>query len=117
MGIMQTETIVSTLLAAAAWLKEPAHTLASEGLRDLYDALKYYLKKKFAGSPPASLALESAIEKPASVGRKAVLLEEAEPFAIDSDLEVQRLVERMVELLPVSTAAVSQNWKVEGTGN
>jgi hypothetical protein len=117
MVIMQTETVVSTLLAAAAWLKEPAHAIASQGLRDLYAAAKYYLKRKFVGSRQASAALESALEKPASLGRKTVLIEEAEPFDLPADPEIEKLTEQIAALLPMTSTAVSQNWRVEGTGN
>ncbi len=114
---MHTETIVSTLLATAAWLKEPAHAIASQGLRDLYAAAKYYLKRKFAGSRPASAALESAIEKPTSPGRKAVLIEEAEPFDLEADPEILKLTMRLAELLPSHANVAVQNVKVEGNGN
>lgn len=117
MGIMQTESIVAAVLAAASWLKEPAHTVASQGLRDLYDALKYYLKRKFAGNGSATAALDSALEKPSSPGRRTVLLEEAEPFGLDLDPEVVRLAEKIIALLPRGPAPMSSHWKVEGNGN
>ncbi len=117
MVVMQTETIVSTLLAAAAWLKEPAHAIASQGLRDLYAAAKYFLKRKFAGNSPASTALELATEKPTSPGRKTVLVEESEPFDLHADAELRQLIDRMTDLLPSSPEDRPQNVTVEGTGN
>jgi len=117
MGIMNTETIVSTLLAAAAWLKEPAHAIASQGLRDLYAAAKYYLKRKFTGTPPATMALELATEKPTSPGRKTVLIEEAEPFDLEADGDLHQLIQQIAELLPAPSRIVRQDLKVEGNGN
>jgi hypothetical protein len=114
---MPTERIVAALLAAAAWFKEPMHALTSQGLRDVYDAMKYYLKRRFAVSVPASAALDSALEKPASPGRKAVLLEEAEPFTLHADPEIVGLAEKIVALLPHVPATSWCDWKVEGDGN
>ena len=68
---MNTESIITTFLAGAAWLQEPAHAVASQALRDLYAATKYYLKRKFSQHPGAANALELAAEKPASPARKA----------------------------------------------
>lgn len=114
---MNTETIVTALLAAAACLKEPATTVASQAMRDLYEATKYYLRRKFQSLPDAAKALEFAVEKPTSVPRKAALLEEAEGAALDQDEELVGLVRRLREALPampdVSRVAVS----VEGTRN
>ena len=50
---MNTESIVSALLAAAAVLKEPATTVAAQALKDLYAAAKYYLRRKLAPHPDA----------------------------------------------------------------
>jgi hypothetical protein len=114
---MQTESIITTLLAAAAWLKDPVRAVASQSLRDVYDALKYYLKRKLAGNDAAGTALNSALEKPTSPGRKAVLVEETEPFALHTDRELVDLIERIGALLPSTSGTGSQNWQVEGNGN
>ncbi|PTY01438.1 hypothetical protein DB347_25455, partial [Opitutaceae bacterium EW11] len=60
---MQTESIITTLLAAAAWLKDPVRAVASQSLRDVYDALKYYLKRKLAWSEAAGTALNEVDPK------------------------------------------------------
>ena len=45
-GVMNTESIVSVILAAAAVVREPAVSVASQALADLYAAAKYYVRKK-----------------------------------------------------------------------
>ena len=113
---MNTATIVTTLLAAAAWLKEPAHAVASQALRDLYDAAKYYLKRKFAPHRGAAAALELATDKPTSAARKSLLIEEAGPADLSADEELQSLVRRLAALLPAAEFA-TQRVHVEGSGN
>lgn len=113
---MNTESIVTTLLAAAALLKGPAATLANQALRDLYDAAKYYLRKKFAVHPDAARALDFALEKPDSVPRKATLIEEAQPLALDRDADLADLIgplERLTNSVVPRSVAVN----VEGRSN
>jgi len=38
MGIMQTETIIATLLAAASFLKRPVQDLVTQSVKDAYDS-------------------------------------------------------------------------------
>ena len=92
---MNTESIISVIVAAAAWLKEPATSVASQAVRDLYDAAKYYLRRKFASLPEAAQALDLATAKPESLARKAVLVEEAEPAELHRDPELMSLVSRL----------------------
>lgn len=114
---MNTESIITIFLAGAAWLQEPAHAIASQALRDLYAATKYYLKRKFAQHPAATHALELAAEKPASAARKAMLVEEAEPAELAADSEVRSLIERMAALLPANAATARGSVHVAGNGN
>jgi hypothetical protein len=90
MGIMQTESIFSTLLAAAAFLKHAVQGVASQAVRDAYGAAKTYLRKKFAANPDAARALELATEKPESLIRKALLVEDSALSALDRDSELAR---------------------------
>lgn len=117
MGVMNTETIIATLLAAAAALKEPAVSVASQALKDLYAATKYYFRRKFQSLPDATKALEFALEKPASMPRKAALLEEAEGAALDQDEELAELVRRLRAMLAVMPNASRVAVNVEGTRN
>lgn len=114
---MNTDSIITTFLAAAAWLQEPAHAVASQALRDLYAATKYYLKRKFAPHPAAAHALELAAEKPASPARKAMLVEEAEPAELAADGEVRSLIARMDALLPANASVARASVHVAGNGN
>lgn len=113
---MQTETIITTLLSAAALLKEPLQTLATHSLKDLYDAAVYYLRKKFGPESEAALVLDLATEKPDSITRRAALIEEAVAADIGSDTELIGLTKRMIALLPISEA-FAQAVRVAGDGN
>lgn len=117
MVVMQTETIVTTLLTAAACLKEPATSVASQAMKDLYDATKYYLRRKFGTLPDAAKALDSALEKPTSEARRAVLLEESRPAGLESDFELERVIKQLAALLAEMRAFYPAAVHVEGTGN
>jgi hypothetical protein len=117
MGIMQTESIFSTLLAAAALLKHSVQGVASQAVRDAYEAAKSYLRKKFAANPDATRALELATEKPESLTRKALLVEDSAANGLDRDLELARLIETLAALLPSPADTVSQNVRVDGQRN
>src|SRR4051812_38217802 len=107
MGIMQTESMFSTLLAAASFLKHAAQGVASQAVRDGYETVKGYLRKKFAANPDATRALELATEKPESLIRKALLVEESAAGTLDRDPELARLTENLATLLPPAAEAVS----------
>ena len=117
MGIMQTESILSTLLAAAAFLKHAVQDVASQSVRDAYEAAKAYLRKKFSSNPGATHALELATEKPESLIRKALLAEESASSDLDHDPELGRLVVNLAALLPPSAEKVSQTVQVTGHRN
>ena len=115
---MQTEPIISTLLAAAAFLKHAVQDVASQSIRDGYAAAKSYLQKKFGPNPDAARALEMATAKPESLIRKALLAEECDGLDLGRDAELARLVENLAALLPASAAApVRQNVRITGDGN
>ncbi len=117
MGIMQTESIFSTLLAAAAFLKRAVQDTASQSVRDAYETAKSYLQKKFGTNPDATRALELATAKPESMIRKALLAEESASNGLDRDPELARLIERLAALLPPTAGTVSQNVRVNGHRN
>lgn len=117
MGIMQTESIFSTLLAAAAFLKHAVQGVASQAVRDAYEATKTYLRKKFAANPDATRALELATEKPESLIRKALLVEDSAANGLDRDSELARLIEDLAALLPPTGDTGSQNVRVNGHRN
>jgi hypothetical protein len=117
MDIMQTESIFSTLLAAAAFLKHAVQDVASQSVRDAYEAAKTYLRKKFRSNPGATQALELATAKPESLIRKALLAEESTFSGLDHDPELGRLVENLAALLPPAAERVSQTVEVTGHRN
>lgn len=51
---MNTDSIITALLAAATALKDPATAVASDALKDLYGAMKYYLRRKVQPWPDAT---------------------------------------------------------------
>src|SRR5256885_16595825 len=114
---MQTEAIITTLLAAAAFLKEPIQGVASQSLKDVYETAKSYLRKKFGAGTDAAKALELALDKPESEPRKAVLLEETTSAGLETDADLLRLVEELAALLPELAGVVRQSVRVGGRGN
>ncbi|MBI2512170.1 MAG: ORF6C domain-containing protein [Opitutae bacterium] len=114
---MQTESIFSTLLAAAAFLKHAVQGVASQAVRDSYEATKTYLRKKFAANPDATRALELATEKPESLIRKALLVEDSASSGLDRDSELARLIESLAALLPPMANTVNQNVRMNGCRN
>jgi hypothetical protein len=116
MGVMQTESIFATLLAAAAFLKHPVQDVAAESIKDAYTAAKKYLRQKFGEDSEAADALELATAKPESLMRKALLAEESALADLERDAELARLIEHLAALLP-PTNDVHQNVRVVGDGN
>lgn len=114
---MKTEEVFTTLLAAAAFLKNPIQDVAGQSIKDTYQAVKYFLQKKFQSHPEANKALELATEKPESEARKAVLMEEAVSVDVGSDPDVIRLIEQLGALLPKSGNGVQQDVRVNGRGH
>jgi hypothetical protein len=114
---MQPEQIVSVLLSAAGFLKKPIQDVAGQSLKDGYEALKGYLKRKFGSNTEAADALDKATEKPESAGRKAVLLEEVTPANLSDDAELVELVEKLSGLLMKAGGTVQQYVVVQGDGN
>lgn len=114
---MNTDTIITALLAAATALKDPATAVASEALRDLYGSMKYYLRRKLQQRSDAIRALDFAIEKPASPPRKAALIEEVEGAELDRDEELVRLATRLRDSLPQAMRENRVAVTVEGTRN
>lgn len=109
---MQTDAIISALLSAAAFLKKSINDVATQSLRDAYDTAKDYLRKKFKNGS-AGEALELAVQKPDSVARKCLLIEEASAAGLESDAELHALIARLTQLLP-DGAEGRQNVRVSG---
>ncbi len=114
---MQTESIFSTLLAAAAFLKHAVQDVASQSVRDAYEAAKAYLHTKFSSNPGATHALELATAKPESLVRKALLAEESASRDLDRDPELAQLIERLAALLPPPADRINQIVHVSGHRN
>jgi hypothetical protein len=114
---MQTESIFSTLLAGTAFLKHPIQGVASQAVRDAYEAAKGYLRTKLSTHPDAAHALEMATEKPESLIRKALLVEESAASGVNRDSELVRLIENLAALLPPPSETGNQNVRVSGDRN
>jgi len=113
---MNTESILSTLLAAAAFLKHAVQDVAGQAIKDAYDVVKAHLKKRFGESSSAAHALDLATDKPESLLRKTLLAEESAPFQIERDAELALLVECLAALLPPALTT-PPSVRVEGSGN
>jgi len=114
---MQLDAIISTILSAAAFLKKPVQDAASDSIKDLLDAARYYLKKKFGEGSDGADVLELALEKPDSEMRKGLLVEEAHAEGLEADPELPRLARKLSALLPSTPESPSQDVRVQGRAN
>ncbi len=115
---MNTDSILSTLLEAATFLKHAAQTVATQAVADAYTAVKNYLLAKLRLDPEAGQALELATAKPESLLRKAVLAEACTDHGLERDEELAALVEKLAAIFPIGNAShVSQTVEVSGRGN
>ena len=114
---MQTETILATLLTAAAFLKKPVQDMVTDSIRAAYDATKAHLRKRFGESSEAANALEMATAKPESLIRKALLVEESASSGLSTDAVLHGLIERLSSLLPASVQVTGPCVRVNGSGN
>ncbi|MFZ5495478.1 MAG: hypothetical protein ACOZE5_09110 [Verrucomicrobiota bacterium] len=108
---------MATLLAAAAFLKRPLGEITAQAIRDGYEALKAYLQRKLVTKPEAVDALELATEKPESLIRRALLVEECASCGLERDDELHALGTRLAALLPEPVTSRVQNVQVTGNGN
>lgn len=114
---MQTETILATLLTAAAFLKKPVQDMVTDSIRTAYDATKAHLRKKFGEGSEAANALEMATAKPESLIRKALLVEESASSGLGADAVLHGLIERLSSLLPASVQVTGPGVQVSGCRN
>jgi len=114
---MQLDTIITTLLSAAAFLKKPIQEVASQSIKDVYEAVRTYLRKKFGEGSDAAKVLDLAVEKPESAMRKAMLAEETASAGLEADADLIRLIEQLAELLPQPASTAWQHVHVAGRGN
>lgn len=114
---MHTEAIITTLLSAAAFLKEPIRAIASQSLRDVYEATRYYLRKKFGVPSRAATALKLATDKPESEAAKAMLIEESAAAGLEADSEVTRLAQTLASILTDLGVTPAPNVRVNGHHN
>lgn len=116
MGKMNTEAIIATLLSAAAFLKKPIQDATAQTVKEIFDTARYYMRKKFGAGSDGAKVLDLAIEKPESVMRKGMLVEESAAAGLNSDSELMRLVEDLARLMPPADEG-RQNVNVNGNGN
>lgn len=114
---MNPEAIITTLLAATAFLKKPVLDIASQSIKDVYEAARYYLRKKFGEHSDAAKVLDLATQKPESAMRKAVLVEEMFAAGLHTDAELIRLATTLAGLLPHAASASGQHVRVSGIRN
>src|SRR4051812_8794302 len=114
---MQTDALITTLLSAAAFLKEPVRAIASQSLRDVYETTKYYLRRKFGTPSRGATALEMATEKPTAAGSRALLVEETASAGLDKDEELIRLVGMLDHLLDTLGGPTVGDVRIHGDGN
>ncbi len=116
MGKMNTEAIIATLLSAAAFLKKPVQDATAQTVKEIFDTARYYMRKKFGEGSDGAKVLDLATEKPESVMRKGMLVEETAAVGLNSDSELMRLVEDLARLMPAAEEG-RQAVTVNGDGN
>jgi hypothetical protein len=115
---MNTDSILTTLLAAAAFLKNAAKNVATQAVADAYSVAKNYLCAKLRSDPEATQAVELATAKPESLLRKAVLAETCADHGLERDPELAEHIEKLAAMLPAfTTSHVAQTVEVSGRGN
>ena len=114
---MQTEAIITTLLDAARFLKQPIRDVGGQAVKDAYEAAKSYLRKILGIDSDGAKALDFATEKPESAFRKAVLVEEADTAGIGADKVLHHLIEDLARTLPEAFRLPRQQVHITGTGN
>lgn len=96
---MNLDSVLDTLLTAAAALKEPLHHTISQSLRSAYEGAKGALQKEFGIHSPSSKALELATEQPHCPIARAALIAESSRVECKIDGELEQLVDRIQRLL------------------
>ncbi|HVT94090.1 MAG TPA: ORF6C domain-containing protein [Bryobacteraceae bacterium] len=113
---MNTEAIIATLLSAAAFLKKPVQDATAQTVKEIFDTARYYMRKKFGEGSDGAKVLDLATEKPESVMRKGMLVEETAAAGLNTDSELMRLVEDLARLMPAAEEG-RQAVTVNGDGN
>src|SRR6266542_313588 len=114
---MNTESIITTLLAAAAFLKKPVQDAAAQSIKDIYDAARHYMRRKFGEGSDGAKMLDLATAKPESAMRTAVLAEELSAAGMQNDPDLVRLMAQLAAMLPEHAEPVHQNVRVNGHAN
>lgn len=113
---MNTEAIIATLLSAAAFLKKPVQDATAQTVKEIFDTARYYMRKKFGEGSDGVKALDLATEKPESVMRKGMLVEETAAAGLNSDSELVRLIDELARFMPPADEC-RQTVQVNGDGN
>jgi hypothetical protein len=114
---MQLDTIIQTLLSAAAFLKKPVQHAAADSIKPLFEATCDYLRRKLGPDSDGAKMLGLALEKPASAMRKAVVVEEAHAAGLSVDEELRSLAEQLSALLPPDAESSGHRVQVSGQSN
>lgn len=112
---MDTATILSTMAAAATFLKKPIEDVTGKAISDSYEALKSLVKAKSDGSEEVSDAIAKLENKPDSKARFDLLSEEITDYKIHKDPAIIHAVAKLLEVLPKS-AGSSFNVSIQQNG-
>ena len=85
---------VTTAIIAAL-----ATALSNNAIKDIYNALKSALEKKFGSDSDVVNAVEGLENKPDSKGRQAILQEEIENAKVNDDAEIVQLAHDLLNKL------------------
>ncbi|MEK7676357.1 MAG: NACHT domain-containing protein, partial [Verrucomicrobiota bacterium] len=93
------ELIIHTLAAVAAAEAKGDKPAVTQATRDAYDRLKRKLLNRFAANADVTRAIEAVEQKPESKARRDVLAEEMQAVLKESDAELARLAQALLDLL------------------
>ena len=106
---------VTTAIIAAL-----ATALSNNAIKDIYNALKSALEKKFGSESDVVNAVEELEKKPDSEARKAVLQEEVENAKANDDAEIRQLAQDLLNKLkdePGGQQTINQTQTNTANGN
>jgi hypothetical protein len=98
-------------------LKKPVQDAAGHSIKELFDTICDFLKRKFGENSEGALALGLAVEKPESAMRWATLAEAIAEARLDRDRAFLRLLEHLALMLTAESNSVKNRVNVSGQQN
>ncbi len=104
--------ILEALTSGAVVAAKPT---ASQAVKDLYNALKSYIKGKFSNNLNAEMVLSEYEKKPELY--KEPLKDKLNEAAVDKDREIIEIAQKLMELVDPESAEKYEKFEIKGDGN